>query len=678
MKFHFLPIFSSVQNRSPETLQLADVEPVSTFDEPPNMTLIIGLSSTAGILLIIGFIVFLYIDPFGWAVFSTERFKPKYKELSEPLVSNEMKKMKTAEIESLRPYAIAYGENELEDFNVQNFLDKLRDQQKMIKKRFEAVNESLNSMNETMKNETNELKQNVTNMSTSLLQQAGTNQNTEYTVGRTHINAKLKMTPGQLSDSEDRLFGALQQFLNSMHQGRLHINDEMIEKAKKLYRKGQKDKDAVDGAESKRIEQVQLKVDANDSIELDFGDFMDDLNLESGDLEIPISLPKDKTDYTATLAQYESDLLEHENRLQSEREKQRWFLKQKMKQRQRKQGLVENDDQMNKQMSETENILNAVQVEVENEIKNEIDKQTEQLNKDFDKLFADQDLSDADRQKLTEITNDIDTEMKQQEDDLLDAFKDRQRRRKQRKVKDLAETYDNHQLQHELEQLDTQFELEEMHFEQKTHDDLLDSAFNQKQAVCADYISKNSNKNGAEVVAMLDQLEQQEDQLYARHLRNKKQARDQLRSRIKKRQKERVDELLESSPKPESASPLVDIVSDYSQYNQTVDADHLLKSSHEADQRKLKELNQEYHAEMDKIDQAEREEMEALGDQLDKENQKLEADLAEAKKDLIKGMTSESDMLLAEYAKRTNDLRAKVNILNLIKKNFCFSNKQIK
>ena len=75
---------------------------MNSFSEPKNMALIIGLTSTAGILIIIGIIVFLYVDPFGWEVFSTERFKPKYKELSEPVVSEHMRKLKTDEIESLR------------------------------------------------------------------------------------------------------------------------------------------------------------------------------------------------------------------------------------------------------------------------------------------------------------------------------------------------------------------------------------------------------------------------------------------------------------------------------------------------------------------------------------------------------------------------------------------------
>lgn len=197
-----------------------------------------------------------------------------------------------------------------------NFLDKLRDQQKMIKSQLAQVGESLDNMNATMKTETAELRQNVAKM--AALTPPGTTPTTEYTVGRTHINSRLKMTQGQLSDSEDQLFAALQKFLNSMHEGRLHINDEMIEKAKKLYRKGQKDNDAVDGNEKKKVESFELQSAENDiQMKLDLDDFMEDLILESDDIEVTLTVPKDETDYTSALAQYESDLLEHENRAQS-------------------------------------------------------------------------------------------------------------------------------------------------------------------------------------------------------------------------------------------------------------------------------------------------------------------------------------------------------------------------
>ena len=167
-----------------------------------------------------------------------------------------------------------------------------------------------------MKTETAELRQNVAQMA-ALTPPSGSATNTEYTVGRTHINSRLKMTQGQLSDSEDQLFAALQKFLNSMHEGRLHINDEMIEKAKKLYRKSQKDNDALDGGEKKKVENFELQsTESVLEMELDLEDFMGDLILESDDIEVPLTVPKDETDYTSALAQYESDLLEHENRAQ--------------------------------------------------------------------------------------------------------------------------------------------------------------------------------------------------------------------------------------------------------------------------------------------------------------------------------------------------------------------------
>ena len=38
---------------------------------------------------------------------------------------------------------------------------------------------------------------------------------------------------------------------------------------------------------------------------------------QSDEIEVPLTLPKDEADYSSALAQYESDLLEHENRAQS-------------------------------------------------------------------------------------------------------------------------------------------------------------------------------------------------------------------------------------------------------------------------------------------------------------------------------------------------------------------------
>ena len=71
------------------------------------MALIIGLSTTGAIVLIVAVLIFLYIDPFGWEVFSTKRFRARYKELSEPFVTKEIRKYKEQEIESLKPFAFS-------------------------------------------------------------------------------------------------------------------------------------------------------------------------------------------------------------------------------------------------------------------------------------------------------------------------------------------------------------------------------------------------------------------------------------------------------------------------------------------------------------------------------------------------------------------------------------------
>ena len=161
----------------------------------------------------------------------------------------------------------------------------------------------------------------------------------------------------------------------------------------------------------------------------------------------------------------------------------------------------------------------------------------------------------------------------------------------------------------------------------------------------------------------MNKLEQQEDQLYARHLRNKKQAESLLRSRIEQRQKDKVRDMLESSsPAGSPASPIVELTTDYDQYGDTVGADHLLKASREADERKMSELNAKYHDEMDKIDEVQRDEMHALDVELAMENAIFEADLSQAKTEVIMNMSNESDALLLEYTERSNQLRAQVSL----------------
>ena len=98
---------SPVKEINPATLALYDISIASPLDEEPNMALIIGLSTTGAIILIVAVLIFLYIDPFGWEVFSTKRFRARYKELSEPFVTKEIRKYKEQEIESLKPFAFS-------------------------------------------------------------------------------------------------------------------------------------------------------------------------------------------------------------------------------------------------------------------------------------------------------------------------------------------------------------------------------------------------------------------------------------------------------------------------------------------------------------------------------------------------------------------------------------------
>jgi len=43
-------------------------------------------------LIIIGVLIFVIIDPYGWVKFSTKRFKSKFKDLAEPPLPNKIQK----------------------------------------------------------------------------------------------------------------------------------------------------------------------------------------------------------------------------------------------------------------------------------------------------------------------------------------------------------------------------------------------------------------------------------------------------------------------------------------------------------------------------------------------------------------------------------------------------------
>jgi hypothetical protein len=115
--------FSNIQGISMESLSLYDVNSVAPVLEP-NWPLIIGLSSSFAILIFIGILLFLWWDPFGWEVFSTKRFRARYKELSQPYLPPKYKS--EDEKTPLFPFAIDSNSSELEDFNVKHFVDKLR------------------------------------------------------------------------------------------------------------------------------------------------------------------------------------------------------------------------------------------------------------------------------------------------------------------------------------------------------------------------------------------------------------------------------------------------------------------------------------------------------------------------------------------------------------------------
>ena len=75
------------------------------------------------------------------------------------MISGTYPKYKEQEIESLKPFALTGRlSNELEDFNVKNFLDKLHDQKKMLQTQLADANRSLDDFGGKMTAQTNSLR----------------------------------------------------------------------------------------------------------------------------------------------------------------------------------------------------------------------------------------------------------------------------------------------------------------------------------------------------------------------------------------------------------------------------------------------------------------------------------------------------------------------------------------
>ena len=232
--------------------------------------------------------------------------------------------------------------------------------------------------------------------------------------------------------------------------------------------------------------------------------------------------------------------------------------------RKRRQGFEENDQEIQKQIFETENVLSTVQLDAERQFDLDLTAANQKLSDDFNKLVKnlDQDLSDEDLQNIANLTGKIDDDFKRKEKDLLDDFRSRQRRRKKRKQADIHEIHDSDDvINHELAELDKQFELEELHFIEKVQEDLTEQAYQEKQSEVSDYLNKNLKKNGAEAVKLIEALENQQDQLYARHLKNKRSMQENLRAKIEARRKEKLSEM--DLPKPDKAPAVIESQSDY-------------------------------------------------------------------------------------------------------------------
>ena len=101
-------------------------------------------------ILVIGIIILLIVDPFRWEVFSLKRFGPKYKELTEIEIA-------AGSIEKAALRHMMSNSEELEDFNVKHFVDKMRDQRHYVSQQVAASSRLLKDFEEKMSSETKRL-----------------------------------------------------------------------------------------------------------------------------------------------------------------------------------------------------------------------------------------------------------------------------------------------------------------------------------------------------------------------------------------------------------------------------------------------------------------------------------------------------------------------------------------
>ncbi|CAG5113760.1 Oidioi.mRNA.OKI2018_I69.chr2.g7850.t1.cds [Oikopleura dioica] len=318
---------SPIQFISEESLRNAGVVSTEPVMEP-NWPLIIGLTTSFAILIIIGVLIFLIIDPYGWEVFSTKRFKPKFKDLAEPPLPTKIEKLDPDD--DSRRALLPYNRNssELEDFSVKNFIDKLKDQRYYLDEQISASKNKLREFRTRVNEETKRLSDEVSKMNLDSIQinKSGIAENGQNVVEVNH-QTNLRYSD-DLQVEEDALFVTMQEVLNKLHGGRLLISDDTLEDAKRLYRERKRmQKDFID------IPEKTDTTNLGNAVELNQEDIRPAFDENSKNREAACTYGMTAEEAEEYWQKAAEENAQADLKYLDERERQKWRLQQRLKRR---------------------------------------------------------------------------------------------------------------------------------------------------------------------------------------------------------------------------------------------------------------------------------------------------------------------------------------------------------
>jgi hypothetical protein len=129
------------------------------------------------------------------------------------------------------------GENELDEFNVRVFYDKLEDQNLHLASQLAKHQEDLRGFYERISAQNDDLKRMLQNLDVSQLEEAERQRSaTDGPIGSitnispTNINRQYKFT--NATGREAELMAALQLLVDKLNSGNIQVSPEMLEKAR--------------------------------------------------------------------------------------------------------------------------------------------------------------------------------------------------------------------------------------------------------------------------------------------------------------------------------------------------------------------------------------------------------------------------------------------------------------